>query len=93
MTLEQTHETAILQFRSERETRLRTNERSWLALSGLFWMVEGNNTFGSAPANDIQLNGKDIPARVGVFQYRNDAVILRDTVIEDGRQVVGEVVS
>jgi len=77
MSFDQTYESEILQSRSERETRLRSNERSWLALSGLFWMVEGSNTFGTDPANDIQLSGTNVPARVGVFQYRNDNVILR----------------
>ncbi|MBV6395133.1 MAG: hypothetical protein HFACDABA_00704 [Anaerolineales bacterium] len=77
MNLEQTYETEILQHRSEREARLRDNERSWLALSGLFWLVEGNNTFGSSAANDIQLGSPAIPEQAGVFQYRNGSVNVR----------------
>ncbi|MEW5940101.1 MAG: DUF1684 domain-containing protein [Chloroflexota bacterium] len=77
LTFDQTYENEILQYRAEREARLRTNERSWLALAGLFWLVEGANTFGSDPANDIQLTGNGIPARAGVFQYRNDGVTMR----------------
>jgi len=79
MTLDPTlaYEEEIFQFRTNRENRLRNNERSWLALSGLFWLVDGNNTFGADPSNDIQLGGKDIPPYVGVFQYRNESVTAR----------------
>lgn len=76
MTSPTDYENQILKFRAERETRLRENERSWLALSGLFWLEEGNNTFGSDSANDIQLGNASVPARAGVFQYRNDTVTL-----------------
>ena len=81
MTFDQTYEQEILKFRSERETRLRENERSWLALSGLFWLVEGNNSFGSDPSNDVQLVWAGVPSRAGILQYKNDTITLR--VAED----------
>lgn len=77
MTSNKAYENEILKFRTEREARLRGNERSWLSLAGLFWLEEGNNTFGSAPSNDIQLENKSVPANAGVFQYRNDVVTLK----------------
>lgn len=77
MTFEQTYETEMMQYRAEREVRLRDNERSWLVLAGLFWLVEGNNTFGSAGTNDIQLESAGIPPLAGVFQYRNGSVSIR----------------
>lgn len=77
MSFEQTYEHEVAQYRAERESRLRDNERSWLALAGLFWLVEGNNTFGSAPSNDIQLEAPDIPELAGVFQYRNGTITVR----------------
>jgi len=77
MTTDQTYEQEILALRAQREQRLRENDRSWLALAGLFWLVDGNNTFGSGPANDIQLQSASIPASAGVFHYRNNAVTLR----------------
>lgn len=77
MTLDPTYENEILEYRANRETRLRENDRSWLALAGLFWLVDGSNTFGSGPNNDIQLNTPSIPEYAGIFQYRNDAVTLR----------------
>jgi uncharacterized protein (DUF1684 family) len=77
MTSTNDYEEKILKFRSDRETRLRENERSWLSLAGLFWLEEGNNSFGSAPSNDIQLNAASMPDYAGVFQYRNDIVTLK----------------
>jgi uncharacterized protein len=77
MTSTKTYENQILKFRADRETRLRENERSWLSLAGLYWLEEGNNTFGSAPSNDIQLETATVPAYAGVFQYRNDVVTLK----------------
>lgn len=77
MTPAKAYEKEILKFRSERETRLKENDRSWLALAGLFWLEEGNNTFGSDPSNDIQLENTGVPANAGVFQYKNDIVFLK----------------
>jgi hypothetical protein len=77
MTLNHSYENEILTYRAEREERLRTNERSWLALAGLFWMVEGTNAFGSDPSNDIPLNGSGLPPRAGYFIYKNGVVTLR----------------
>ncbi len=77
LTLEQTYEKEILEYRAERETRLQNNERSWLALAGLYWLEEGNNSFGGDPANDIQLDGKGIPPQAGIFQYKNGMITLR----------------
>ena len=81
MTLTTDYETQVLKFRTEREIRLRENELSWLALAGLFWLEEGNNTFGSDPSNDIQLENRDIPAHAGIFQYKNDVITLK---VNDG---------
>ena len=80
-TPQTTYEEEILKLRAERETRLRENERSWLALAGLYWLEEGNNSFGSDAYNDIQLSGVEIPARAGVFQYKNGTVTLK---VNDG---------
>ena len=81
MASNKAHENQVSKFRAERETRLRENERSWLALAGLYWLEEGNNTFGRDPSNDLQLTNEAIPAQAGVFQYRNDVVTLK---VNDG---------
>jgi hypothetical protein len=44
------HELAVMKWREERAERLHTSERSWLALSGLFWLKEGDNSFSSDSA-------------------------------------------
>ena len=48
-------EAAVLKWREERAERLRTNEKSWLGLAGLFWLKEGKNTFGNASTCDFVL--------------------------------------
>ena len=78
------YENQISKYRAERETRLRENERSWLALAGLFWLEEGNNTFGGDKSNDIQLENPNVPAKAGIFQYKNDVVTIK---VNDGATV------
>ena len=77
MTNSKAYENQILKFRAERETKLKENERSWLSLAGLYWLEEGNNTFGNDPSNDIKLEYAFVPAHAGVFQYENDVVTLK----------------
>jgi uncharacterized protein (DUF1684 family) len=43
-----------------------TSDSGWLTVSGLFWLKEGDNTFGSAEGNDIVLPSS-APASVGSF--------------------------
>ena len=40
------------EWRREREERLRSPD-GWLALAGLFWLPEGESTFGSDPGSDL----------------------------------------
>ncbi len=46
----------------------------WLSLTGLDWLEEGDNTFGSAPDNKIKLVG--CPAHLGVLHLENQTVQL-----------------
>ena len=39
----------------------------WLSLAGLFWLEQGESTFGSDPANDVVFPTGAAPPRVGVF--------------------------
>lgn len=50
-------------------------ENGWLALAGLFWLQEGENTFGSAATNDIVLPDP-APRRTGSFHLRNGRIHL-----------------
>jgi uncharacterized protein (DUF1684 family) len=60
-------------WREEQETALKA-DNSWLTVAGLFFLREGNNTFGSGPLNDIVLPSS-APTEAGI-------VSLADGVIE-----------
>ena len=71
-----TFEADVLKWREERAERLRTGEKSWLGLAGLFWLKEGNNTFGSDPACNFVLPAT-APKKAGVFVFKNDLVTVK----------------
>ncbi|MEW5870573.1 MAG: DUF1684 domain-containing protein [Chloroflexota bacterium] len=49
----------------------------WLAVSGLFWLQEGENLFGSDPSSQITLPEGSAPAQAGVFTLREGQVTLQ----------------
>ncbi len=55
-------------FRAKREASLR-REYGWLSLAGLFWLQEGENTFGSAADNPVRLPPR-AAAHAGSFTLR-----------------------
>ena len=57
------------QWRENRESSLLA-EDGYLAVAGLFWLEEGDNSFGTDPANDFVLPEGSAPARVGVFRHQ-----------------------
>lgn len=48
----------------------------WLTLTGLDWLREGENRFGSAPDNEIVLPAVKAPARAGVLRLAGGKVTL-----------------
>ncbi len=50
-------------------------ENGWLNLIGLFFLKDGENTFGSGKENDFVINDKSLPERICNF-------ILNDTLVE-----------
>jgi uncharacterized protein len=46
-----------------------TSDTGWLTVSGLFWLQEGQNSFGSDSGNAIVLPAP-APARAGTFEFR-----------------------
>jgi uncharacterized protein (DUF1684 family) len=78
-----TYESEILQWRQEREAKLKAPD-GWLSLAGLSWFHEGANRFGKDPACDIPL--PDGPAQAGVFEFHNGKVTLngREIKPDDG---------
>jgi len=60
---------SVLQWRKHYQDQL-TSDTGWLTASGLFWLHEGQNTFGSDPANEIVLPSP-APPRVGTFEFHD----------------------
>lgn len=57
-------------WRVDREENLKADD-GWLTVAGLFFLNEGDNSFGSSPLNDIVL--RTGPAHAGVFTLRGGA--------------------
>jgi uncharacterized protein (DUF1684 family) len=64
---------SIERWRSERLAEL-TSETGWLTLVGLFWLAEGNNTFGRAPANTLVLDHPALADTAGTFTLKGTQV-------------------
>jgi uncharacterized protein len=58
---------AVEKWRQAYEANLKSDS-GWLTVSGLFWLHEGENTFGSDPLNDMVLPAP-APARAGRFEF------------------------
>ncbi|MCU1310991.1 MAG: hypothetical protein JWO20_2116 [Candidatus Angelobacter sp.] len=71
----QSYSASILKWREERQSKLRADD-GWLTVAGLFWLKEGENTFGSEKSNDIELP-KSAPPKAGSFLLKQGKVILR----------------
>lgn len=66
-------------------------EDGWLALAGLFWLEPGENTFGSAPGNDLVFPEGKIAAKAGAFILADNQVKVKlntgADVLLDGKPV------
>lgn len=62
-------------FRASRAKSL-SAPQGWLSVSGLFWLKEGPNTFGSAPDRDIVLPSHSAPPQAGVLVRKGRVVDL-----------------
>jgi uncharacterized protein len=58
---------SVEKWRHDYEAQL-TSDSGWLSVSGLFWLHEGENRFGSDPLNDIVLPAS-APAQAGTFDF------------------------
>ncbi len=70
------YEAGIAQWRAAREAELKAGD-GWLTVTGLFWLQEGGNPFGSAGSNRIVLPAHSAPARAGVFHLSGGKVRVR----------------
>jgi len=65
----------IEQYRIARLAELKSDS-GYLSLIGLFWLKEGENKFGSDPANEIVLPKEKVSRFAGVFVLKNGVVKL-----------------
>lgn len=63
---------SLKEWHKQRIARLKT-ETSWLNLVGLYWLAEGENSFGSADDNDI-IFPDNAPGHIGIFILHDDTV-------------------
>ena len=74
----------------EREAKLKAPD-GWLTLAGLYWLQEGENTFGSGAGHDLTFPAGKIPANAGVITLNDDRVAISIAegveVLLEGRQV------
>jgi uncharacterized protein len=61
------------QWRQQRVKNL-TSENGWLTLVGLYWLREGDNTFGRAKSNRITLDHSSLPETLGTFTVHDGTV-------------------
>jgi uncharacterized protein (DUF1684 family) len=78
----------IEQWRAQRLERLQA-EDGWLTLVGLHWLDHGVNRFGSNPANEVVLEGPDVPPLAGTLEVTEGGVVAR-TAAEAGVTINGE---
>ncbi len=65
----------IEQWQKNRTAKISSDD-SWLTVCGLFWLKEGENTFGSDSSNDVILPAGKTPATAGSLWLKNGAVRL-----------------
>lgn len=71
-----TYEKDILQFRKSEDEEAISDPLHWINLVGLFWLEEGENSFGSSPEAKISLAQFPKPIS-GSFLFKNGKVTVR----------------
>jgi uncharacterized protein (DUF1684 family) len=66
---------SVEQWRQAYENDLKS-DHGWLTISGLFWLHEGENRFGSDPLGDIVLPEASAPAEAGTFEFHAGRTIV-----------------
>ncbi len=69
------YKSEIEAFHRAREARL-TRDGGWLSVTGLFWLKEGDNRFGSDPLAEIVLPAVSAPAKGGFFRLAQGKVTI-----------------
>jgi len=74
------------QWKEDRIERLK-EPTGWLRLAGMYWLKEGENSFGSGEDQDVQFPEGTIPDHAGYFVMENGQVTLRSA---DGVELTNE---
>ncbi len=53
------------------------DDHGWLRLAGLYWLDEGEQSFGSGPHARVRFPEGSIPGMAGIFEVREDTVFMR----------------
>ena len=69
------YQQSVEKWRHDYQAKL-TSDTGWLTVAGLFWMHEGENSFGSDPKNNIILPA-GAPAFAGVFSFHDGKTSVR----------------
>lgn len=87
---DESHTAEVEEWRKGRMERLLAAD-GYLALVGLFWLDEGEHTFGSAEDNDLIFPAHSAPAHAGVLVRVGDATTVRahsgTPLLHDGEPV------
>jgi len=71
-----------LAWRENRDKRMRS-QTSWLNVAGLFWLVEGENSFGTNPSNKIKLPQGSASLSAGKFIfYKGKVTVIANQGVE-----------
>jgi hypothetical protein len=62
----QSERDAVNKWRTQRIDSL-TSDTGWLTLAGLYWLKEGDNSFGRGPGNSLVLDNPALAAAAGTF--------------------------
>ena len=67
------------EFKNWQESRMEslTNPTGWMRLAGMYWLEEGENSFGTGDQADIKFPEGTLPAYAGEFILNNGKVSLR----------------
>ena len=86
----QAERSSISEWRLKRIDSL-TSDNGWLTLAGLFWLKEGDNSFGRAASNSLSLDSPSLAATAGSFVVTGQRVrfvaLAGGGVMHDGRPV------
>ena len=76
----------VAEWKQERMESI-SDSTGWLRLAGMFWLEEGENSFGSSSEVDIQFPENTISDRAGTFVFENGMVTMR---VEEGVEITHE---